>query len=378
MNINRLVVSFLLRNPYFGYILSSLKWEESLSVETVELISGATVRMLYNPLWLEKLEEKAAFGVILHELLHLVLLHPVRRGNRDRKFWAIACDLAANEYVDREILPEGYLTVERVNREMKNRMEKYKSAEYYYEKMMDEDFGESVNLMTGQNELILRFPDDEEIGIKIPGEEELSELSSRALESTMEEITRQAAEEGEISDSLKGALNQVYSNVDVNWRNVLKKFLAARGRMEIRTTVKKASKRFVDMPGKIRQKGVEALIAIDESGSVSDSQILDFYREMTIIKRMTRARIMVTRFDTDCSDPVPLERYLKIQDREKRGGTDFRPLFQMADRRGFRFLIVFTDGDGMMPPGCCSQKVLWVLSGDKSINPPFGETVRYS
>jgi len=131
------------------------------------------------------------------------------------------------------------------------------------------------------------------------------------------------------------------------------------------------------MPGNKRHKGLEALVAIDESGSISDSDIMTFYNELRIIQRVTKAKISVTRFDTDCTDPVPLERYMKTRERMKRGGTDFRPLFKLADSISARLVLVFTDGDGIMPENT-KQKVLWVQTGGGSKKFPFGETVLFS
>lgn len=377
MIMNKLIISLLLRKPYFGYILSTLRIEQSASVKEMELITGPAVRLVYNPLWLESLDESAAFGAILHELLHIILLHPVRRGARDRKIWALAGDMAVNENIEPSLLPPGYVTVELINREVNCRLERGKSAEYYYERILEEIPPVSLNMLQRENDLILRFPDSEDITVKMHEEKDLSEINNKAVQCAMEEITRQAAEEGEIPGNLLGQLQTIYSSVDVNWRNVLKKFLAGKGRMEIRKTVRRVSKRFDDMPGSKRRKGLQALIAIDESGSISNVDISAFYKELRIIKRVTRADMQVTRFDTECTAPVPLERYLKIRDRQKRGGTDFRPLFKMADRRADRLVIVFTDGEGLQPPSV-KQKVLWVLTGKNIKEPPFGETVRFA
>jgi len=103
------------------------------------------------------------------------------------------------------------------------------------------------------------------------------------------------------------------------------------------------------------------LLAIDESGSISDSQVVKFYNELLAIKKITGATLSVTQFDTDCTMPIPIEKYSKVKERVKNGGTDFRPVFELADSLHMPLLIIFTDGDGEAPLHS-NQKVLWVLT----------------
>ena len=50
----------------------------------------------YNPIWLaQKTLEEIVF-LIAHEVLHCVLKHPLRRGNRHHMLWNISCDFAIN------------------------------------------------------------------------------------------------------------------------------------------------------------------------------------------------------------------------------------------------------------------------------------------
>ena len=50
----------------------------------------------YNPAFIEGLDVPTAKFVIIHELMHILLKHGLRRGNRDPGKWNEACDYAIN------------------------------------------------------------------------------------------------------------------------------------------------------------------------------------------------------------------------------------------------------------------------------------------
>ncbi len=373
---NKIILNLLLRKPFFGYILSTIKTVQSAEIEQIKMVIGPVIQLVYNPEWLESLSEDHAFGAVLHELLHLILLHPFRRGGRNRQVWAMAGDMAANEHIIPEMLPAESLSVEKASRLLAFKFEPGRSAEYYYDALLEAAPPESLPLSYTDEKMMLRFPDEQEIAIKIDEETDLSEINQRAVECSLEEITRQAAQEGEIPGSLQGIMKGLYTSVDVNWRSILKQFISGKGRMQIHKTVKRVSRRFDDLPGTKRRKNIEALVAIDESSSINDEDVMKFYKELMILKRAVKSDIQVIRFDTDCTRPVPLEKYLRVKDRVKKGGTDFRPVFGLADSMAARLVLVFTDGDGIMPESV-KQKVLWILTRKPEKAPPFGDSVQF-
>ena len=165
MKMNRIMLNLLLKKPFYGYILSSLNVAGSKSIEQIKLIVGPTVQLLYNPEWLESLDKNKAYGVILHELLHLIFMHSLRRAGRDKKIWAMAGDLAVNEHISSNMLFKDALSVEKANRILGTKMLPYKSAEYYYDMLLESAPPSSFPCLFRKNRLILRFPDEHEISI---------------------------------------------------------------------------------------------------------------------------------------------------------------------------------------------------------------------
>ena len=69
-------------------------------------------RIIYNPQFVLDIEEIEVQSVLVHEALHVVWEHPLRRGKRHHKVWNIACDYAINGFLIYDLgfeLPEGGL-----------------------------------------------------------------------------------------------------------------------------------------------------------------------------------------------------------------------------------------------------------------------------
>lgn len=230
--------------------------------------------------------------------------------------------------------------------------------------------------MERENELKVLLGNGQELVANSSTETDASEVSTRAAKSLITELIAQAGSEGEIPAGIGDSLNEIYNTSEVNWRNVLKRFLTGKGRVKVRKTCKKVSRRFDDLPGSKRSIGTSALVALDESGSISDKQVMKFFDEMLEIKRITGADIRITQFDTACTNPVPIDMYIRKKARVKNGGTDYHPVFQLADKLHIPHLIIFTDGEGPAPDSA-NQKVLWVLTGGGKIPADFGYSVTF-
>lgn len=372
MHIQDIMIRLLLKQPFYGYVAASVSTVESRLVKKAGITAEPHLKLHYNREWFDTLDELQATGAVMHELLHLVMLHPFRMGGRDRDLWSVACDMAVNEFLDTAFLAADSITVEKVIEETKLKLPHKMSAEYYYEVISGEDA--SLNLIFNENETSLLMKNGQELKASNFIEGEMQETDSRAMESMLFGLLDQAASEGEVPNGLKPAISELYKPYEVNWRNVLKRFMTGKGKVNKRKSCKKESKRFENLPGVKRTVGVNVLLALDESGSISNDQIIKFYGELRAIKRITGASISVTQFDTDCTDPVPVEYFTRKMERARSGGTDFRPVFQMAEKLRIPLLVIFTDGDGTAPE-TTGLKVLWVLTEGGVKPAPYGHSI---
>lgn len=374
MHLQDVTLQLLLKQPFYGYVASIVTPCESDSVPDIRLDITSAPKLLYNREWFEGLGEQQAMGAVMHELLHLVLLHPFRRGSRDGLLWAVACDMAVNEHIPPLMLPGNAVTVNKIAKECKEKFPPRESAEAYYEILLRNDG--SISFLDRKNEVRLVLKSGLELKANPCSEDDSAEVNKNALKSMLSEVLQQAEAEGEIPDGMQKHIVDVYQSAEMNWRNILKRFLTGRGKVTIHKTCKKESKRFDNLPGNKRTVGTNALLAVDASGSISDKQVQQFHSELYAISRITGASLYVTQFDTECTAASPIQQYVRGKNRVKSGGTDFRPVFELADKMRIPLLIIFTDGDGTAPEAA-NQKVLWVLTKGAKKPAPFGHCITF-
>ena len=83
----------VLNAPFFGTVALTLP---SILDESAKTACTDGTRIRFAPSFLEKLEVRQVVGLIVHEVLHVILKHPLVRGHRDPSRWNQACDYAIN------------------------------------------------------------------------------------------------------------------------------------------------------------------------------------------------------------------------------------------------------------------------------------------
>lgn len=374
MQIQDAILQLLLKQPFYGYVASVVTPCENDDITDISLDATAVPRLMYNREWFEALSDEQAIGAVTHELLHLVLLHPFRRGSRVKLLWAAACDMAVNEHLPPSMLPDNAVTVSKIAGEFKENLPPCESAEVYYGLLLKNEG--NVSFIERNNEVRLVLRSGLELKASPCSEDDTGEMNKNAVKSMLSEVLQQAEAEGEIPEGMEQYLADVYQSFEINWRNILKRFMTGRGKVILHKTCKRESKRFDNLPGSKRTVGTNTLLAVDASGSITESQIRQFHAELYAISRITGATLYVTQFDTECTDAVPLRQYIRDKKRVKGGGTDFRPVFHLADKMRIPLLIIFTDGDGTVPE-TANQKVLWVLTKGAAKPAAFGHCITF-
>lgn len=369
MNIHEIIMKLLIEQPFYGYVASSVALFETEKIDTINMASIPKLIIYYNPDWFNSLQSSHKTGVVLHELLHVILMHQFRRDNREILLWSVACDMAVNEMISPRYLSENFVTVEKIANKLKRNINRNKNAEYYYDILTDVDDLPSFAGMEGDS--ILIFEGGKNLVAKKLSQDTASSMEINALKNNIGQMMDEIKSENDVNSGLDDRIEEVYKDLRMNWRVILKRFLTGRGKIIVRKSYKRQSRRYENLPGTKRSVGVNALIAIDESGSISDSLVKEFYHELQEINKITGVTMLVTRFDTQCSQPVPLNTFIIENKREKRGGTNFCPIFKLADDLKIPLVIIFTDGDGEAP-NSANQNTLWVLTKNSRKPADFG------
>lgn len=356
--IQQVLMDLLIEEPYLGYLASRVHFLESQGEKSLRTDFTNGVTLIYNGKWLEAQPPAHRRGLVSHELLHLSLLHFYRRENRDPILWHMACDLAVTELLDKKFIPEDILTLQSLFRELGILLPPKKDAETYYGLLEDNE--DKVDYTYNKKEKTLTFKSGKPYqGEPLSDQKEMS-LASLAIIDDLARLQVTASYEGALSQEIKTMTEKTYEPYLIDWRGILKRFLGGQGRIQVRKSYKKQSKRFEDLPGNKRTRGLKALIALDESASVSNLDVEAFHQELLRINSITGTDLTVVRFDDSVSEPVPLRKFVSESGRKRRGGTDFRPVFALADQLKMPMIVIFTDGEGEAPREV-NQKVLWVL-----------------
>lgn len=127
---------------------------------------------------------------------------------------------------------------------------------------------------------------------------------------------------------------------------------------------------------------IDIAIAADLSGSVTDTECLQFVTEIANILRMLKPkRLSIVQFDSSIravNEVKSIRELMKVKF-TGRGGTQIAPVLKWAEENKPQLLLVFTDGEFGFPSDVYQQHIIWLIHGDKQqkFKPPFGKTIFY-
>jgi predicted metal-dependent peptidase len=175
---------------------------------------------------------------------------------------------------------------------------------------------------------------------------------------------------GNIPASVCDEIRQRVSRT-IDWRKALKQFVGSLATGGRSSTIKKLNrKQPYDHPGVKRNRTAKLLVAVDQSGSVSDDLLSYFIAEILNLTRKVEVDYVPFDCELDRKQVITLRKGAKVKlKRVKTGGTDFNApteLFNDPKNRGrWDALLIVTDGDAPKPKSC-RKKRGWVLpAGNK-------------
>ena len=356
-------------------------------IETTKKLPTAATdgrKIFFNEEFLYSLSSKEQNALMLHEVLHMALLHVTRRQNRDPHIWNIAADIVVNDLIERNTsfpLPQGAITDTRFQD---------KSVEYIYEALLksEKKYKLVINdiLQPGNSE-----HNEEDTNLSEPlSQEETDEIESFWKDKM--EILKNSSEHNLSNGkgSLPAGIEQEISTIlepEVDWRHALWKYVG------------KTPADFDDLDRRFIYKGlylesllteaVEVSVCIDTSGSVSDELLMQFTGELKgILRSYPNVKCSLFFADTDLAGPYEIDRIEQMPKAIGRGGTSFVPFFDYLKKHGEensllgnnKLSIYFTDGYGNFPQQEPENPTMWLVCKDglETNGFPFGEVVRIS
>ncbi|MDO5707530.1 MAG: VWA-like domain-containing protein [Andreesenia angusta] len=368
--INDLIIKTIIDYPFYSMVVSGIPRIESKRVAKFGIYLQSVPKLYYNEDYLDKVGLKEAQGALIHEILHVLFFHTIRAKGKNIEIWNMASDMVINDRLDGSLLPSSVVTVGKINAIFNMNLKHGLSAEEYYSALMNNE--EVKKRSRAQGSKIIIFPEGDMNNGKYMEIDKMEtfedEYSSNIIEN--ENITKGILKKiisdakksaGEMPSNIVKDIEELYADPKIKWQIVMRRFLNGRGRVKYKRTHLRESRRFENVMGKRKQIGINVLVAVDTSGSVTDEEFSRFIAELKSIQRISGANIRVVECDDSINSSVPLERYIRMNRRRGFEGTSFDPVFRYADRNGYKFVVYFTDGYGTVKEKI-NQTVLWVLT----------------
>ena len=372
--LSRISKTLIFSEPFYGIFLIGLQKEFTKDCDTAGVGKhGIGMRLVINPDFFAELSELHQQGLLKHELLHIAFGHLILADKYpDKKLFNIAADIEINQYIDRNMLPDGGLTLDTFKELRLPR--KAGTGEYY--KLLQQTMDKKGNSSCSPLQNILDQMNGNSQYCHKHWEEvtELPEASKKLVQKQYEHQMKQTAEEiqkkhGTIPGELAEIIERLFKvePPKFNWKQYLKRFISNASKIYTKKLRRKYNKRYAGNPGlKIKHKN-HVLVGVDTSGSVSSKELVEFMNELVHMHR-TGNKITVAQFDTELTS-VEEFNPKKHWEIKGRGGTYFQPVIDHYNdpKNKYSAFICLTDGEADNPDNC-PKNALWVHSSRSRIN----------
>jgi predicted metal-dependent peptidase len=375
-SLSKISKDLMLKEPYYGFFLIMLNkvWRKDLPTAGVSK-QNINYQLAINEEFWTGLSDDHKMGLLKHELLHIAFGHLTSFSSfSNKKLANVAMDMEINQYIEDSWLPEGGIRIEDYE-DLK--LDKKAGCRYYYDQLLRLQDEKDKNGTTG-NDAMDKLLDNVASG-NIPDHstweefEDMTDAEKKLIEKQVQKILQDAKEQtvkkrGTVPGEIEGLIVvEEFTAPKFDWKGYLRRFTGVSTKVFTKKIRRKENRRYEDNPGlkiKMRQ---HMLLAIDTSGSVSDTELAEFMNEIHHIYKVG-VDITVVQCDTSIKSIEPYKGKNEINV-FGRGGTEFDPVldYYNANLKKYTSLVYFTDGEcytSVRPKG----KVLWVLSERSGMN----------
>jgi predicted metal-dependent peptidase len=339
---------------FFTTVCFSLIHEFDNKVSTAQT-NGKVIK--FNPDFFMSLPPEEQLFLLIHETLHVALMHTVRVNTRNPKRFNIAADHVIN-----------LMLLERRFKMPKNGL-----ADPQYKGMSTEEVYDLLPDDAGEDDFTMDLDGSE------ASEELTAEIQDIVVRASIQ--SKMAGDKpGSIPDEIQIFLNKLL-NPKLPWYKILRRYIQSTSKSDY--SFQRPNRRFMPdhyLPSLHSESLVDLAIAVDTSGSVSDEEFLVFISEMAgILKMMKPEKMTVIQFDTQIKEVTPVKdiNALKNIEFRGRGGTEIYPVMEWANTHKPKVLIVFTDGDFYFRGASTKVNTIWLIHNNPQFFTRMGKTIHY-
>jgi predicted metal-dependent peptidase len=389
----------MLGHPYLASAVARLPIRETEDEGGCETMATDGYHIFVNRAYCDTLTDEETSFILAHELLHCLLGHIDRRGDRNRDMWNAAVDFATNG-----LLVELGWTMPREG--LFDASYRGMTAEAVYDRLMagtsqsGPRSGPAVRRRSGQSRGQRRGAGARLVDAHIEPSDALARAQSDLPSADERRRLRQTLTTA-MANALTGKA-AAYFQVEIEaaksaaipWEHLLARFVTGLRKSDYRwyPINRKHLWRGYYLPA-LGVPGPEHLVAfVDTSGSMTNDILTRVAAELDQLRAVSECRLTVVQSDTTVQDTQVFEPYedsslgraTKRTTFYGRGGTDLRVPFEWLAqqvREGKTeplpdAIIFLTDGYGPMPPAPPEWPVLWLVTKLGVPTVPFGTLVR--
>ena len=387
-------IGLLLKSPFFGNLATRLEIINADAWCPTAATDGR--KFYYNSEFINRLSLRECEFLFGHEVLHVVYDHMGRRGDREPRLWNIADDYCVNADLIKHKIGEKITKVPILYNQKYTDMsaeevydDLYKNADKIdIKKLLEQMLDDHIN-GDGEGE-----GEGEGEGNKEGnnGRPRLSKEEQKAIRDEIKEAVLGAAQTagaGNVPGNIKRMIKDLTAPV-VNWQELLQQ--------QVQSIIKndfsfaRPSRRSWHMdailPGMKNAETIDVVVAIDTSGSISESDLKDFLSEVSGIMSMyDDYKVHIITWDTKVYNPVDYSPDSADDIHEYKaeggGGTDPHCIWDYLQKQEIepKKLIVFTDycfyhwSPDQVQDYC---DTVWIIKGNASAEPDFGIWAHYN
>jgi predicted metal-dependent peptidase len=395
-------MTMLFKHPFFGQLALRLKLVPS-SRDWCPTAATDGRNFYFNPAFIAELDAKENVFLVAHELGHCIYEHFMRGGGRDPKLFNIAGDYIINNTLDTELVKPGgdyARIITYVKPYLNHKYDGWTTEEVYDDLQQQKDSGgkpeEDGELIDVHIDVSGSGSGDED-GVETQGDpglsgkpEKLDEEAQKQLGNEMKDALIQAAAAAgaaNVPADMKRLIKDLLEP-EMDWREIIRAQVESslKSNYTFLRPNRKGWHLAAILPGMDRDVKIDVSLAIDTSGSISQSMLTEFVSEIAgIMDQYDQYRIRIWQFDTAVygyeefsSDDGNDIREYNIRGG---GGTSFQANWDYMVKNEIEpdQFIVFTDGmphGGWGNPDYCDTVFLIHTEYGRPVA-PFGQSVYY-
>ena len=345
---------------FFANLLLNISIVPNTEIETART-NGLVIQ--FNPDFFLGLSKDDRLYVLMHEVLHIALMHPLRAHGKKQKLWMVACDHVVNLILNSYGM---YFS----GPQLMDKRFKDMTAEKVYRLLYEEDNKDEPDM------------DDQEQ----PSSGEQQQQMEQQVQDTLVKASVQTEMNGQSTDGIPGELQKMFNelnNPTIPWNILLQRFLQETAKNEYLFT--RPNRRYFPkfyLPS-LQGEGLSRIdFVVDTSGSIGNKEFTAFLTEVDqVLKQYKPEKIGFSQFDHKYRGTELIDKFTDITSVKMKGGggTDISTTMKhLAEEvKDTKAIIVFTDGyleTNVIQP---NVPVLWAVYDNPNFKAHFGETVHF-